>query len=357
MDMVVTELKCRNFRNLREVLLTPCEEVNIIYGENAQGKTNLAEAIWLFCGMKSFRGAKDAELINHGADFAKLELKFRNSARENRAELTVANKRSAALNGVKLPGAPALIGKFSAVVFAPSFLSIIENGPAERRRFLDTAVCQLKPSFAGVAAEYARLLKQRNSLLRDIAVESSLIDLLDVLDEKLCRTGEAVTAARKAYLEKLAPAAEEIYAGLSGGREAIGFRYVGRYGDNMAAALKSARREDFFNKTTSVGPHRDDIEITLNGLPVRVYGSQGQKRSCAVAMKLTEAELLRENSGEQPVILLDDVMSELDAMRQDYILNPLKNRQVFINCCEPGTLLRSTGGKPFRVMEGEVFEN
>ncbi len=355
--MTVTELRCRDFRNLREIEVFPCEEVNIIFGENAQGKTNLVEAIWLFSGMKSFRGAKDAELICRGSDFAKLELRYNNSVRENRAELTITNKRAAALNGVKLSGAPALIGKFSAVVFAPSFLTIIENGPAERRRFIDTAVCQLRPACAGTVAEYGRLLKQRNSLLKDISVEPSLADLLDVLDERLCRTGEALTAARRAYLEKLAPAAEEIYAGLSGGREKIGFRYVGKFEESMAEALKKARREDIFYKTTSVGPHRDDIEITLNGLPVRVYGSQGQKRSCAVALKLTEAEILKENTGEQPVILLDDVMSELDAARQDYILNRIKNRQVFITCCEPGTLLRSAGGKRIEMQNGQIISD
>lgn len=161
--MTVTELKCRGFRNLQDIKMEPCEEVNIIYGENAQGKTNLVEAIWLFSGMKSFRGAKDQELINHGQDFAKLELKYKNSVRENTAQITVTNKRQAVLNGVKLPGAPALIGKFSAVVFAPSFLSIIENGPTERRRFLDTAVCQLKPAMAGTVAEYARILFRRVS--------------------------------------------------------------------------------------------------------------------------------------------------------------------------------------------------
>ena len=353
--MIVTELKCRGFRNLQDITMAPCEEVNIIYGENAQGKTNLAEAIWLFGGMKSFRGAKDQELICHGKEFAKLELKFRNSLRENTAQITVSGKRSAVLNGVKLPGAPALIGKFSVVVFAPSFLSIIENGPAERRRFIDTAVCQLRPAMAAPVAEYARVLRQRNSLLKDVMMNSALLDLLDVLDEKLCRAGETIIKARKEYLSALAPAAEEIYTGLSSGREKIGFRYCSKFEEGaMAQALKAARKEDILNKTTSVGPHRDDIEITLNGTSVRAFGSQGQKRSCAVALKLTEAEILKNATGEQPVILLDDVMSELDVTRQDFILNRIKNRQVFITCCEPGAVLRSAGGKTFEMKNGNI---
>ena len=341
---------------MEDITLAPCEGVNVVYGENAQGKTNVMEAIWLFSGMKSFRGAKDAELIAHGKEFAKLNLRFCNSVRENTAAITVTNKRAAELNGVKLPGAPSLIGKFSAVVFAPSFLSIIEDGPAERRRFADTAVCQLKPAYAGLLAEYNRVLKQRNSLLKDVMMESSLLDLLDILDEKLCAAGERITEERKAYLAKAAPTAESVYFGLSGGREAVGFRYIGKYEGKMTDALRAARREDILNRATSVGPHRDDIEILLDGLSARAYGSQGQKRSCAVALKLTEAEILKNETGEQPVIILDDVMSELDVSRQDYILNHIQDRQVFITCCEPGPALRAAGGKRIEMRAGRIVE-
>jgi DNA replication and repair protein RecF len=353
--MKISELRCRRFRNLEDVTLCPCDGVNVVFGENAQGKTNLMEAVWLFSGMKSFRGAKDAELIAHGQEFAKLSLKFSDSRRENTAEITITNKRAAVFNGVKLPSAPSLIGKFSAVVFAPSFLSIIEDGPSERRRFLDTAVCQLKPAYAGALAEYTRVLRQRNSLLKDIAMESSLYDLLDILDEKLCAAGARISEERKQYLQTLAPAATEIYNGLSSGREAIGFEYISKYEGDLAEALKAARREDVLNKTTTVGPHRDDVEITLNGTSVRAFGSQGQKRSCAVALKLTEAEILKNETGEQPVILLDDVMSELDVNRQDFILNHLGNRQVFITCCEPGTVLRAATGQRIEMKDGRIM--
>ena len=352
--MKISELRCRHFRNLEDITLTPCEGVNVVYGENAQGKTNVMEAVWLFSGMKSFRGAKDAELIAYGQEFARLSLRFSNSVRENTAVLTVTNKREAELNGVKLPSAPSLIGKFSAVVFAPSFLSIIEEGPSERRKFIDTAICQLKPAYAGLLAEYNRVLKQRNSLLKDVLMESSLLDLLDILDEKLCAAGERMTTERKAYLEKLAPAARVIYAGLSSGREAVDFAYTEKYEGSLKDALRAARREDILNRVTSVGPHRDDIEITLDGMPVRAFGSQGQKRSCAVALKLTEAEILKNETGEQPVIILDDVMSELDMSRRDFILNHIKNRQVFITCCEPDTVLRAVSGKRIEMKDGKI---
>ena len=354
--MYVTGLKCRGFRNLENVTLTPSEEVNIIHGENAQGKTNLMEAIWLFSGMRSFRGAKDAELVRHGSEFAKLELTFRTQTRENAAEIAVTNKRNATLNGVKLQGAPSLIGKFRAVVFAPSFLSVVENGPAERRKFMDTAVCQLHPAYAGTLAEYNRLLKQRNSLLKDVSFDSALLDLLDVLDEKLAAVGETLTETRKKYLSLLAPAASEIYSGLSSGKESVDFMYVGKVEGGFAQALKAARREDILNKATTVGPHRDDVEILLNGESVRAFGSQGQKRSCAVALKLAEARIIKEKTDEQPVILLDDVMSELDVNRQDYILNHIRSRQVFITCCEPGAVLRSADGKRIEVRNGTITD-
>lgn len=355
--MNVTELRLRDYRNLKNVTLRPSEEVNIIYGENAQGKTNLAEAIWMFSGMKSFRGAKDAELVRQGKEFAKLYMKFRTETREHTALMTVTNKRAAVLNGVSLPSAPSLIGTFRAVVFAPSFLSIIENGPAERRRFIDTAACQLRPAYAGVLAEYNRLLRQRNSLLKDVSFDSALLDLLDVIDEKLAAAGQRITAERNRYLSLLAPAAGEIYSGLSAGREEIDFRYVSKSSANdLAEMLRENRREDILNKVTSAGPHRDDIEITLNGMPVRAFGSQGQKRSCAVALKLTEAEILKENTGEQPVILLDDVMSELDYSRQDFILNHIRNRQVFITCCDPTSVYRTAGGRKIEMKNGEIAQ-
>ena len=354
--MYVTELKCRNFRNLENVKLYPCEEVNVIHGENAQGKTNLIEAIWLFSGMRSFRGAKDAELVRHGSEFAKLELRFKTGSRENAAEITVTNKRSAVLNGVRLPSAPALIGRFRAVVFAPSFLSMVEDGPSERRKFIDTAVCQLQPAYAGLLAEYNRLLKQRNSLLKDVSFDSALLDLLDVLDEKLAAAGEALSETRKKYLSVLSPVASGIYSGLSSGREAVDFMYISKYAGSLFEALKAARREDILNKATTVGPHRDDVEILLNGENVRAYGSQGQKRSCAVALKLAEAQIIRDKTDEQPVILLDDVMSELDVNRQDFILNHIKDRQVFITCCEPGAVLRSANGLRTEVKDGTIKE-
>lgn len=355
--MKVTKLQLKGYRNLKETILEPCDGINIIYGENAQGKTNLIEAIWLFSGMKSFRGSKDADLVGFGAPFSKLSMEFSNAVRENKATITVSEKKSATLNGVKLRSAVGLLGKFSVVVFAPSFLSIVKSGPEERRKFIDSSICQLKPAYAAVLTEYGKLMKQRNSLLHDVTYESSLLDMLDIIDEKMSETGERITRERNAYLELLTPEVSAVYSGLSSGKEEIGFQYISRYRES-AASLKEAfqknRKEDILNKSTSVGPHRDDIDIFINGISARAFGSQGQQRSCALALKFGESAILKNHTGEQPVILLDDVMSELDANRQDFILNHIKERQVFITCCEPGSVYRLSGGKKIEVKEGNI---
>ena len=357
--MTVTEISYRNFRNLETCTLAPSDGVNIIYGENAQGKTNLLEGIWLFSGMKSFRGAKDAELIRFGSEFGRLKMSFHAGGRDQKAEITVAAKRKAKLNGVELPSCAGLIGKCRAVVFSPSFLSIVKNGPEERRKFLDAAVCQIRPGYANLLAEYNRLLKQRNSLLKDIPIEPALLDMLDVIDERMTDAGERLVQERKSYIGELLPSVRRIYDGFSGGNEEMDVCYVEKEAENgpLADRLKANRKQDIINKTTSVGPHRDDVDIRINDISARSFGSQGQQRSCAIALKMGEAEVMKNFTGEQPTVLLDDVMSELDANRQDFILNHIIDRQVFITCCEPSTVLRLCGGKTFHIAHGELLIN
>ena len=355
--MRINNLECSGFRNLAPLQIEPSPGINVIYGENAQGKTNLLESIWMCSGMKSFRGAKDAELKGFDTQCAKVRLCYTDLRREHTAELRIAERRSASLNGVSLPSAAGLIGKFRAVVFSPAFLSIVQNGPAERRRFIDAAVCQLKPAYAQKLADYSRLLRQRNSLLKDIQMETALLDMLDVIDLQMSALAAEITAERTDYLSLLTPHADGIYSGLSGGRETLSFRYLRKSGDegsDYQDIFKANRKTDLVLKSTTAGPHRDDVEICVNGISARLYGSQGQQRSCALTMKLAEASVVKAQTGEEPVTLLDDVMSELDTGRQDYILNHIKSRQVFITCCDPGTVLRLTEGKRFFIQNGQV---
>ncbi len=357
--MRISEIRVRGFRNLSETALHPTPGVNVIYGENAQGKTNLIEAVWMCSGMKSFRGAKEPEMPAFGSKQAQICLRYDDGSRMNDIELKIENRRSAVLNGIPLSSPAGLIGKFRAVVFYPSFLSIVQAGPQGRRRFIDAAICQLYPAFAKLLAEYGRLLRQRGALLKDIRMESSLLDMLDVLDLRLAECAEQLTARRLQYLEALTPFADEIYGGISSGREKISFRYIrkGADGDRpYGELLRENRRTDILNRSTGVGPHRDDVEICINGVSARVYGSQGQQRSCALALKLGEASVIRDLTGSSPVTLLDDVMSELDAGRQNYILNHIGDRQVFITCCDPDAVGRLTGGMRVSVRGGVLTE-
>lgn len=364
--MRVNALLADNYRNLEHVFLEPDPGVNVIYGENAQGKTNLLESIWMFTGCRSFRGTKDAELVNFGEPGARLQLNFFAQEREQTASLLIEKRRSAALNGVKLPAANRLMGNFAAVVFAPVHLSLVQSGPAERRKFLDMALCQLRPRYANLLTSYNHTLLQRNALLKDIVRHSELLDTLDVWDDRLAAFGASIIFDRINYVKKLRIFADKFYAGLSRGRESFDVNYLNQFAaeckdvyelkDLLVGQLKNSRKDDIYGGSTSVGPHRDDLIITVDGKSARTFGSQGQKRSCALSLKLSEAAVVKDLTGEQPVALLDDVMSELDSSRQDYILNHIDGWQVFITCCEPSTMLRLRGGKSFE-MEGGKLKN
>lgn len=363
--MLVKQLTVKNFRNIDEACIEPAEGVNVIFGENAQGKTNLLESIWLFTGCKSFRSKRDRELVGFSRDFVKNEMTFLASGREQTACLYVDTKRTAMKNGVTLQSPAQLIGSFNAVIFAPTHLSLVKEGPMFRRRFLDTALCQIRPQYAKVLARYNHTLAQRNALLKDVGFHPELLDTLEIWDERLSDFGASVAAGRLWYTEQIGQTADSIYAGLSGNREKLKIDYVnniGAYTQDVAEIktllkeeLQKSRRDDIFNKMTTTGPHRDDLHIQIDGLSARTFGSQGQQRCAALAMKLSEAEILKAQTGEEPVILLDDVMSELDENRQDYILNHIGGRQVFVTCCDPTAVLRLCEGRTFHMEKGRVL--
>lgn len=362
--MKINALELENYRNIEKLSLT-FDDVNIIYGENAQGKTNLIEAIYLFTGAKSFRGVRDKELIRFGCDFSRLKIDFINKSRQQTAEIMIKNKREATLNGVKKKS-PVLLGEeLKAVIFSPVHLSMIKDGPGERRKFADSALCQIKSGYRNILKEYNKALAQRNSLLKDIAVNSSFSDMLYIWDKSFAKYGAKIIYQRQKYIEALTPYAKEIFNGLSNGREDIDLVLTGAFDyknltldeieNKMMIALQNNRQADMIMKITTIGPHRDDIEILINGKSARKYGSQGQQRSCVLALKLAEASLLREKTQDEPVALLDDVMSELDEGRQDYILNHIKDWQVFITCCDPASVLRLKQGKTFHINEGKLI--
>lgn len=365
-NMRVECLTAEGFRNLHAGEIKPSPGVNILYGDNAQGKTNVLEALWLFTGGRSFRGAKDRELIAFGAERAACRMDFFAQERSQQAEIVVESRRRALLNGIPQTTPAKLAGVFCAVVFSPAHLSLIKDGPEERRRFLDAAYCQLRPSYIQTLAEYSRALTQRNSLLRQLREGGGDPALLDIWDQRLAASGARIRAARAAFIARLDRETRRIYDGLSAGREQMTLSYLTQTQEASGAdtrermqallrELASRREADRGAGFTTAGPHRDDLEVRIDGRPARVFGSQGQQRSAVLALKLAEAVVLQEVTGEQPVALLDDVMSELDVSRQDYILNHIHDWQVFITCCDPSAVLRLTGGRVFHIRGGAVI--
>lgn len=366
--MIVKELSFENFRNLENNMVFPSDGINVIYGDNAQGKTNILECLWLFTGGRSFRGAKENELIKFDKDFSKIRLKFEAREREQELRLMIkSGKRYVELNGVSKRYISEIMGSFCCVVFSPNHLTLIKNGPDERRRFIDAAICQIKPLYSAALSKYQKILKERNALIKDIKYHSELMDMLEIWDERLALQGAIVSRERISYMKVFSEYCSEFYEGISKGSEKMEISYKLSYGDEPiedASSLKAMLRDkliktqqsDIYQGYTSCGPHRDDLLVMIDGKNARNFGSQGQQRSAVLAMKLAEASVLKLESGEQPVILLDDVLSELDLKRQDYLLNELSDKQVFITCCESEIMTKLKEGKKalFYINSGKV---
>ncbi len=365
--MHITRLSIRDFRNIGEMELEPWNGVNIIYGNNAQGKTNLVEAIYLLTGQKSFRQTRESDLVRFGQPSGEISARFFCGGREQEIRLALeGGKRTALLNGLPV-GVGELTGRFFAVVFSPTELSLVKEGPSQRRAFLDGAISQVMPRYVRTLADLSRVTFQRNSLLYDMARNPSMDEgLLEVWDRSLARLSYSIINARCRYLARLAPYAGEIYQGISGGKETLSLGYrcsipgdwggIGeREGEALIQeALEKSRREDLKNGFTTLGPHRDDLELLVNGVSARAYGSQGQQRSCALTLKLAECRVIREVAGEEPVILLDDVLSELDKTRRDYFLAGLAPGQLFITCCDRAGFRSIREGSTWRIKEGSL---
>ena len=354
--MKVKKLSLKNFRNISSLTIEPCEGMNVICGENAQGKTNLLEAIWLFTGAKSFRTSKDIYFVKNGEEKADCNLEFFSEGINKEASLVIKEKRTAFLNGNKLKSASNLAGSFNAIVFSPNDLSLVADGPSVRRKFLNLALGQLYPNYIEILRKYTRAVTQRNQLVKEYRYDSTVGIMLDVFEDEIAENGKKLILYRKKYIEKLNEFLPKVYSGISCGKEELETRYICRTKeDEIKDALFDSRKDDMYSGTTSVGPHRDDIEFKINGFEARQYGSQGQKRSVALSLKLAEAEVIKENVGECPVFLLDDIMSELDPNRQNFILNHIEGMQTFLTCCDPDNVKNLKAGKVFNINEGRII--
>lgn len=364
--MIITGLKFENFRNLENNHISFGDKMNVIVGDNGQGKTNLLECIWMFNGVRSFRGAKDRDLVQFGKKTAKIEIEFFSEERDQTARLEFANnKREAYINDIKKPAPSHLMGKITSIVFSPEHLSLVKDGPNVRRKFIDSAICQVKPKYSVYLAKYNRILNQRNALLKDIANYSELADTLEIWDRELAVNGAVIISERLKYIARLSELAREYHSGISENKEKLEILYKNRYtpdtlvteiAEDFFDLLSKHRKEDLMLRCTTKGPHRDDIEININGRGARQYASQGQQRSAVLSLKLAEASLVDILTGENAVILLDDVLSELDKERQSFLLNKIQNRQVFITCCDYSTEALLESGRMFMVKNGNVAQ-
>lgn len=364
--MIITGLKFENFRNLENNHISFGNKMNVIVGDNGQGKTNLLECIWMFNGVRSFRGAKDRDLVQFGKNSAKIEVEFFSEERNQIARIEfVNNKREAYINEIKKPAPSHLFGKITSIVFSPEHLSLVKDGPNVRRRFIDSAICQVKPKYSVYLAKYNRILNQRNALLKDIANYSDLEDTLEIWDRELAVNGSVIISERLKYISKLSEIACEYHRGISENKENLEIIYKNKYSAETSSSeiagdfldvLSKQRKDDLIFRYTTKGPHRDDIEVNINGRSARQYASQGQQRSAVLSLKLAEASLVDVLTGENAIILLDDVLSELDKERQSFLLNKIQDRQVFITCCDYSTESLLKKGKIFVVDNGNVKE-
>ncbi len=354
--MIIKKLSLKGFRNLFIDEIFPDEKINIICGDNAEGKTNIVEAIWLLTGAKSFRNVKDNELINFSEKKAEINADFLGEGIENNLNIKICEKKEIFLNGKKQKLSSDIIGRFCAVIFSPADINLITDSPSIRRKFLDTAICQIYPKYIDILKNYNRAVLQRNNILRDCLKDSTLRILLEGFEKSIVENGEKIVSYRKRYIELLNNNAPEIYRELSGNKEFLEIEYLCSYKSNFKNELLLRQKEDILRGITSIGPHRDDVSFKINGFSAKEYSSQGQKRSICLSLKLAEANIIEQKIGEKPVTLLDDVMSELDKGRQNYILNHIKDRQVFITCCDKSNFEELEEGKVFFVKNGKVVQ-
>ena len=341
--MVIESIELKNYRNYEELHMELNQGTNILYGDNAQGKTNILESAYVCCTSKSHRGAKDRDIIRFGQDESHIKLQIRKNDVPWRIDMHLKKNKTKgiAINGIPIRRASELFGLANMVFFSPEDLNIIKNGPAERRRFIDMELCQLDKLYVHSLVQYNRVLLQRNRLLKELAFKPEYETTLDIWDEQLVKYGVEVITSRRLFIEQLGGIISGIHARLSGGKEEISVLYD----------------PDIRQKTTLAGPHRDDINFIVNGIDIRRFGSQGQQRTAALSLKLSELELVKLVSRDAPVLLLDDVLSELDGSRQTQLLSAIQDIQTMITCTglEDFVNHRFPIDKIFKVVDGKVY--
>lgn len=333
--MVIKSLELADFRNYETLNIIFDKGTTILYGDNAQGKTNILEAIYFSATTKSHKGSKDKEVVNFGKEEAHIRTYLDKEDVEYRVDMHLRKNKSKgiAIDGQKIKKASELLGLLNVVLFSPEDLGIIKNGPSERRRFADMELCQLDGFYLYNLNNYNKVIDQRNKLLKDLSFNQELKETLNIWDSQLISFGSKIIERRKIFADQLCEIIGEIHSKLSGGKENIVVKYEPDVEvQDFEVRMKNNQEKDIKFKLTSCGPHRDDFSFIVNGIDIRKYGSQGQQRTAALSLKLSEIELVKKITKDTPVLLLDDVLSELDSNRQNYLLNSIGNIQTIITC-------------------------
>jgi DNA replication and repair protein RecF len=359
--MQIKKLFLQNFRNYEEESFVFDEGLNVLFGKNAQGKTNCAEAVFYLCTGSSLRIRHDKQLIRMGADYAKIVAEAQNRYGKVVIEaLVFENKREIKINGTKITKNADLMGHINSVFFSPGELRLIQDGPDERRRFMNMSISQTSPSYYTALLRYNKILDQRNALLKNRDV-TLVLDTLPVWDEQLVKYASVIVKKRAEFVQKLAPYAQELHAFLTDGAEELKLAPDKKFdGDEQEIAKTLLRRltnnyeKDLRLGFTSVGPHRDDVDFFINGVDAKSYASQGQTRTAALAVKLAEVEIFKEYSGEYPVLILDDVMSELDLPRRKKLLKRISGVQTILTCTHAERVLYGAESKKIRIEKGKI---
>ena len=366
--MILNTLYLRNFRNYREESLEFDPGVNLILGDNAQGKTNMLEAISFLGSGRSFRANRQKEMVGFGAEFAELSGTVFAQERNQSLKFLLfpsGKPRQMYRNGAKKKSLEEIAGVLPTVLFCPEDLMVLKMGSQQRRRFGDQVLCQLRPNYDAALTEYHRILEQKNKILKDHFDHPSILEILPEYNTRLCQVGALLISYRARFYDSLGKAAAVYHSQFSGGNEAFSLEYktvstvndpfapVSQLTQDLQVHLERHYQAELETAQSLTGPHKDDFYVNLSGIDLKTYGSQGQTRTAAISLKLAQRELMGREFGEEPVLLLDDVLSELDPGRQDFVLNQIEGGQVFITCCEPGRLTKL--GKTIAISNGQVL--
>jgi len=356
--MWVKELSLKDFRNFEDIHVNLENGMNVLYGDNANGKTNLLEAIYFCATGKSQRAGQDRELIRFGKKESHIRVSVANDVKRS-IDVHLfyeGRKKGIAVDKVPIKNLSQLFGILLVIVFTPEDLRIIKAGPAERRSFLDLELCQLSKSYYHALKQYHKALKQRNNLLKKIPKDKSLQDTLSVWDEPLCKYGVQIMSHRSVFIDEIAACAKKIHSDITGGRETLCLAYKTQVteGEQYKIKLQKSAERDIILGSTAFGIHKDDILFTVDANDVRTYGSQGQQRTAALSVKLAELELVRQRTGHAPVLLLDDIFSELDDKRQQFLVNYINGTQTILTCTGMEGVLKKVGGKIMKMENGKL---